>query len=46
MVNLTTTQVEGIFGELEYIEPGLKAPGVVEVGDVVNCVADGEADNA
>jgi hypothetical protein len=25
MVNLTTTQVETLFGELEYIEPRLKA---------------------
>ena len=25
MVNLTTTQVETLFGEMEYIEPRLKA---------------------
>jgi hypothetical protein len=36
MVNLTTTQVETFFGELEYIEPQLKALGVV---------VDQEADN-
>jgi len=29
MVTLTTTQVETFFGELEYIEPRLKALGVV-----------------
>lgn len=29
MVNLTTTQVEILFGELEYIEPRLKVLGVV-----------------
>jgi hypothetical protein len=36
MVNLTTTQVETLFGELEYIEPRLKALGVAdkEVGNV------------
>jgi len=28
MVNLTTTQVETLSGELEYIEPRLKALGV------------------
>jgi len=28
MVNLTTKQVETFFGELEYIEPRLKALGV------------------
>jgi len=30
MVNLTTTQVETLFGELEYIEPRLKALGVTD----------------
>jgi hypothetical protein len=30
MVNLTTTQVETLFGELEYIEPQLKALGVAD----------------
>jgi hypothetical protein len=36
MVNLTTTQVETLFGELEYIEPRLKALGVAkeEIGNV------------
>jgi hypothetical protein len=29
MVNLTTTQVETLFGELEYIEQKLKALGVL-----------------
>lgn len=29
MVNLTTKQVETFFGELEYIEPRLKALGVI-----------------
>jgi hypothetical protein len=28
MVSLTTTQVETLFGELEYIEPRLKVLGV------------------
>ncbi len=28
MVSLTTTQVETLFGELEYIEPRLKALGI------------------
>jgi len=28
MVNLTTERVETLFGELEYIEPRLKALGV------------------
>lgn len=28
LVNLTTTQVEILFGELEYIEPSLKALGI------------------
>lgn len=37
MVIPTTTQVETLFGELEYIEPKLKALGVV--------VADEEADH-
>ena len=32
MVNLTTTQVETLFGELEYIEPRLKALGIVGAG--------------
>jgi hypothetical protein len=36
LVNLTTTQVETLFGELEYIEPRLKALGIV---------ADGETDD-
>jgi hypothetical protein len=31
LVNLTTTQVETLFGELEYIEPRLKVLGVVGV---------------
>jgi len=31
MVNLTTTRVETLFGELEYIEPRLKTLGVGEV---------------
>lgn len=30
LVNLTTTQVETLFGELEYIEPKLKALGVAD----------------
>jgi len=36
LVNLTTTQVETLFGELEYIEPRLKALGVSdeEAGNV------------
>ncbi len=38
MVSLTTTQVETFFGELEYIEPRLKALGVV--------LANEEADHA
>ncbi|HEU5187431.1 MAG TPA: hypothetical protein VFT87_02920 [Candidatus Saccharimonadales bacterium] len=38
LVSLTTTQVETIFGELEYIEPRLKALGVT--------LADEEADRA
>ncbi len=29
MVTLTATQVETFFGELEYIEPRLKALGVI-----------------
>jgi hypothetical protein len=35
LVNLTTSQVETLFGELEYIEPRLKAMGVTggEVGN-------------
>jgi len=37
MVSLTTTWVETLIGELEYIEPRLKALGVV--------MADEEADN-
>lgn len=28
MVTLTTKQVETLFGDLEYIEPRLKAPGI------------------
>jgi len=31
MVNLTTTQVETLFGELEYIELQLKVLGILEV---------------
>jgi hypothetical protein len=38
MVSLATTQVETLFGELEYIEPKLKALGVA--------LADEEADRA
>lgn len=38
MVSLTTTQVETLFGELEYIEPRLKALGVT--------LADEEVDHA
>jgi len=30
-VNLTTTQVETLFGELEYIEPRLKTLGIADV---------------
>jgi hypothetical protein len=33
MVNLTTTQVETLFGELEYIEPRLKALSVLALDD-------------
>jgi hypothetical protein len=33
MVNLTTTQVETFFGELEYIEERLKGLGLAEVND-------------
>jgi len=32
LVNLTATQVETLFGELEYIEPQLKALGVADEG--------------
>lgn len=32
MVNLTTTQVEILFGELEYIEPQLKALDIIDSG--------------
>jgi hypothetical protein len=35
MVNLTTTQVETLFGELEYIEPRLKSLGIAEIGGVM-----------
>jgi len=35
MVNLTTTQVETLFGELEYIEPRLKALGVIETDELL-----------
>jgi predicted alpha/beta-hydrolase family hydrolase len=35
VVNLTTTQVETLFGELEYIEPRLKAMEVIERTDRV-----------
>jgi hypothetical protein len=33
MVNLTTTQVETLFGELEYFEPRLKALDIVDLDD-------------
>jgi hypothetical protein len=33
MVDLTTTQVETFLGKLEYIEPLLKALGVIGAGD-------------
>jgi hypothetical protein len=45
-VNLRVTRVETLFGELEYIEPRLKALGIVEVGGEMTCVAEEEADNA
>jgi hypothetical protein len=45
-VNLTTTQVETLFGELEYIESGLKALGMAENDGVMGYVADEETDNA
>jgi hypothetical protein len=32
MVNLTTTQVETLFGELEYIEQRLQVLGAIEAG--------------
>ena len=38
MVNLTTTQVETLFGELEYIEPRLKALGVIVADEEVDHV--------
>lgn len=31
MVNLTTSQVETLFGGLEYIEPRLKALGAIHI---------------
>jgi len=37
-VNLTTTQVETIFGELEYLEPRLKALGVILADEEVDHV--------
>jgi hypothetical protein len=36
VVNLTTTHVETLFGELEYIEPRLKALGVGEVDEEID----------
>jgi hypothetical protein len=38
LVNLTTTQVETLFGELEYIEPRLKALGVAMADEEVDHV--------
>lgn len=38
MVNLTTTRVETLFGELEYLEPRLKALGVGEADEEVDHV--------
>jgi hypothetical protein len=45
LVNLRVTRVETLFGELEYIEPRLKALGVVEVHGTMTYIADEEADN-
>ena len=41
MVDLTTTQVETLFGELEYIEPRLKELGVVDIDGEMMHAADG-----
>lgn len=38
MVSLTTAQVETFFGELEYIEPRLKALGVTLADEEVDHV--------
>ena len=38
MVNLTTTQVETLFGGLEYIEPQLKALGITLADEEVDRV--------
>jgi hypothetical protein len=40
MVSLTTTQVETLFGELEYIGPQLKVLGLVEICGGIVCPAD------
>jgi hypothetical protein len=38
LVTLTTTQVETLFGELEYIEPRLKALGIIVADEDVDHV--------
>jgi hypothetical protein len=42
MVNLKTKQVETLFDVLEDIDPKLKALGIIEVGNLMTYVPDGE----
>ena len=46
LVDHRASQVETLFGELEYIEPRLKALGIIETNGVMSYVADEETDNA